>query len=100
LAPVQAVVAPITTEAMDYANQILAQMQASGLRVELDDRNEKINYKIREHSLKKVPYIFVVGKREADERTVAIRELGGESQKVMLLDEAIVMMNESAKFPG
>lgn len=99
LAPVQAVIAPITTEAMDYANQILDRMQASGLRVELDDRNEKINYKIREHSLKKVPYIFVVGKREADEHTVAIRELGGESQKVIALDEAMTMIIEKGKLP-
>ncbi|MBI1327675.1 MAG: threonine--tRNA ligase [Alphaproteobacteria bacterium] len=99
LAPVQAVIAPITSEAADYAREIHKQMSAMGLRVELDERNEKINYKIREHSVKKVPYIFVVGAREAADKTVAIRELGGENQKVKGLEEALADFKKDASPP-
>jgi threonyl-tRNA synthetase len=73
LAPVQAVVATIVSDADDYANQVAASLQAAGIRVEADLRNEKINYKVREHSVKKIPHLLVVGKREADEGTVALR---------------------------
>ncbi|MCR9180475.1 MAG: threonine--tRNA ligase, partial [Erythrobacteraceae bacterium] len=83
LAPVQAVVATIVSDADDYARDVEAQLKAAGLRVETDLRNEKINYKVREHSLAKVPHLLVVGKREADEGTVAVRTLGAEHQKVM-----------------
>ena len=76
LAPVQAVVATIVSDADDYANEVVAKLKAAGLRVEADLRNEKINYKVREHSLAKVPYLLVVGKREAEEGTVALRPLG------------------------
>ncbi len=89
LAPVQAVVATITSDADDYARDVARQLREAGLRVELDLRNEKINYKIREHSVGKVPAIFVAGKREAEERTVSIRRLGSNDQKVQSLDEAI-----------
>jgi threonyl-tRNA synthetase len=90
LAPVQAVVATIVSEADDYAREVAAKLEARGIRVETDLRNEKINYKVREHSLAKVPLLFVVGKREADEGTVALRRLGSEDrQLVMSLDEAI-----------
>ena len=78
LAPVQAVVATIVSEADDYAREVVATLEAAGLRVETDLRNEKINYKVREHSLANVPYLLVVGKREAEERTVALRPLGDE----------------------
>ena len=87
LAPVQAVVATIVSEADDYAGEVAAALAAAGLRVETDLRNEKINYKVREHSLAKVPYLLVLGKREAEERTVALRPLGeGAQQEVVALD--------------
>ncbi len=89
LAPVQVVVASVTTEANEYAINICEQLKAKGIRAELDIRNEKIPYKVREHSLQKIPYIYVVGKREADEKTVAIRKLGGEQQNVMAFDQAM-----------
>ena len=69
LSPVQAVVATIVSDADDYANEVVAKLKAAGIRVEADLRNEKINYKVREHSLAKVPLLLVVGKREAEEGT-------------------------------
>ena len=92
LAPVQAVVATITSDADSYAVQVLEQLKKIGIRAEIDLRNEKINYKIREHSLAKTPQIWVVGKREADERNVAIRRLGSDAQEILALDEAIRKM--------
>jgi threonyl-tRNA synthetase len=90
LAPVQAVVATIVSEADDYAKKVAAKLEARGIRVEIDLRNEKINYKVREHSLAKVPLLLVVGKREAEEGSVAIRRLGSdEHQRMMSLDEAV-----------
>ena len=99
LAPVQAVVATIVSDADGYANEVLAKLQAAGIRAEADLRNEKINYKVREHSVKKVPHLLVVGKREAEEGTVALRTLGAEHQKVMSLDEAIAMLRAEATPP-
>lgn len=99
LAPVQAVVATIVSDADDYANAVVAKLKAAGIRVESDLRNEKINYKVREHSLAKVPYLLVVGKREAEEGTVAVRTLGSEGQKVMSLDEALAMLADAALAP-
>ena len=78
LAPVQVVVATITNDADDYAREVAHALRAAGLRVELDLRNEKISYKVREHSLAKVPVILAVGRREAEERTVAVRRLGAK----------------------
>ncbi len=93
LAPVQAVVATIVSDADAYAQQVAAKLAAAGIRVETDLRNEKINYKVREHSLAKVPLLLVVGKREADEGTVALRRLGSEErQQMMSLDEAVAMI--------
>jgi threonyl-tRNA synthetase len=90
LAPVQAVVATIVSDADDYAREVHAALAAAGLRAEIDLRNEKINYKVREHSLAHVPYLLVLGKREADERTVALRPLGeGARQEVLGLDAAV-----------
>ena len=90
LAPVQAVVATIVSEADDYAREVAAKLAARGIRVDTDLRNEKINYKVREHSLAKVPLLLVVGKREAEEGSVAIRRLGSdEHQKMMGVDEAV-----------
>jgi threonyl-tRNA synthetase len=99
LAPVQAVVATIVSDADGYAEDVTAQLKAAGIRVETDLRNEKINYKVREHSLQKVPHLLVVGKREAEEGTVAVRTLGAEYQKVMPLAEAIIMLKGEATPP-
>ncbi|HSJ77252.1 MAG TPA: threonine--tRNA ligase [Erythrobacter sp.] len=99
LAPVQAVVATIVSDADDYARDVAAQLQAAGIRVESDLRNEKINYKVREHSLAKVPQLLVVGKREAEEGTVAVRTLGAEHQKVMSLADAIAMLRAEGTPP-
>jgi threonyl-tRNA synthetase len=99
LAPVQAVVATIVSDADGYGAEVAAKLKAAGVRVETDMRNEKINYKVREHSLKKVPHLLVVGKREAEEGTVAVRTLGAEHQKVMSLDEAIAMLKDAATAP-
>ncbi|HWC56386.1 MAG TPA: His/Gly/Thr/Pro-type tRNA ligase C-terminal domain-containing protein, partial [Sphingomicrobium sp.] len=100
LAPVQAVVATIVSEADDYALHVAEKLRTAGIRVETDLRNEKINYKVREHSLAKVPLLLVVGKREAEEGTVAVRRLGSdEHQKMMSLEEAIAMMREEAVAP-
>jgi threonyl-tRNA synthetase len=99
LAPVQAVVATIVSDADDYAVATLAKLRAAGIRVEIDLRNEKINYKVREHSLAKVPHLLVVGGREAEQGTVAIRTLGSDGQRVMPLDEAIAMLKAEATPP-
>ncbi len=96
LAPVQAVVATIVSDADGYAGEVVAALAAAGLRVESDIRNEKINYKVREHSLAKVPYLLVVGRREAEERTVAIRTLGEDGQRVMSLADAVAMLRDGA----
>ena len=96
LAPVQAVVATIVSDADDYAGEVLAALQKAGLRAEADLRNEKINYKVREHSLAKVPVMLVVGKREAEEKTVSVRRLGSQKQEVMSLDAAVgVLVGEA-----
>ena len=100
LSPVQAVVATIVSDADGYASEVLAKLKAAGIRAETDLRNEKINYKVREHSLAKVPLLLVVGKREAEEGTVAIRRLGSdEYQKVMSLADAVAMMASEAVPP-
>jgi threonyl-tRNA synthetase len=99
MAPVQAVVATIVSDAEPYALEAAKALEAAGLRVEPDVRNEKINLKVREHSLAKVPVLLVAGKREAEERTVSIRRLGSQEQKVMSLDAAIAMLVQEAMPP-
>ncbi|NIX76610.1 threonine--tRNA ligase [Microvirga terricola] len=99
LAPVQVVVATITSEGDDYAMEVVKAAEAMGLRVDADLRNEKINYKVREHSLVKVPVLLVVGKKEAAERTVSIRRLGSPDQKTMSLDEALKTLAAEAVTP-
>ncbi|MES2699166.1 MAG: threonine--tRNA ligase [Pseudomonadota bacterium] len=99
LAPVQAVVATIVSDADGYAADVAAQLAAAGIRVNTDTRNEKINYKVREHSLAKVPFLLVVGKREAEEGTIALRTLGAEHQKVMPLADAIALLTGEARAP-
>jgi len=96
---VQCVVATITASADDYARDIYEQLKAAGIRAELDIRNEKINYKVREHSVGKVPNLFVVGAREAEEKTVAIRRLGSQAQDVKSFDEALAEIVDEAKAP-
>jgi threonyl-tRNA synthetase len=100
LAPVQVVVASITSDANDYGAQVAAALRAAGLRVETDLRNEKINYKVREHSLAKVPAIAVVGRREAEEGKVALRRLGSQEQEVLALGEAVARIKAEAAGPG
>ena len=100
LSPVQVVLATITNDADEYANLVAARMKAAGLRVEVDLRNEKIGYKVREHSLAKVPVIAAVGQREREENTVALRRLGDKGQKVSGLDEAIAALSAEGAIPG
>jgi threonyl-tRNA synthetase len=100
LAPVQAVVATITQAADSYAADVMAELKKAGIRAELDLRNEKINYKVREHSLAKVPVMLVIGEREAKERTVAERRLGGNAQEILALDKAVARLAEEAAGPA
>ncbi|WP_062060624.1 threonine--tRNA ligase [Sphingobium baderi] len=99
LAPVQAVVATIVSDADPYAQEVVEKLRAAGIRTEADVRNEKINYKVREHSLAKVPNLLVVGRREAEEGTVALRELGKEGQSVLSLDDIIARLAKEALAP-
>jgi threonyl-tRNA synthetase len=100
LAPLQVVVATITSDANGYAEEVARTLLASGLRVETDLRNEKINYKVREHSLAKVPVLAVVGMKEAENRTVALRRLGGSTQEILALGEAADRLRAECAAPG
>ena len=100
LAPVQAVVATITNDADSYGAEVAAALRAAGLRVSLDTRNEKINLKVREHSLQKVPVLVVVGNREAETRAVALRRLGSKDQQILSLDEAVADLAREARSPA
>ena len=99
LSPLQAVVATITSDGDDYAYEVMAEARKAGLRVEGDLRNEKINYKVREHSLAKVPVMLVVGKKEALERSVSIRRLGSQAQTMMSLEDALAALKAEATAP-
>lgn len=99
LAPTQVVVASITSEANAYAEKAAEQLRKAGLRVEVDLRNEKINYKVREHSLQKVPVIAVVGQREADEGTLALRRFGSKGQTILSLEETASTLADEATPP-
>lgn len=99
MAPLQVVVATITSDGDEYAKEVCAALKKAGIKAELDLRNEKINYKVREHSVKKVPVMLVIGKREAAERTVAIRRLGQDKQEVLALDEALAKLVKEAEMP-
>jgi len=100
LAPVQVMVAPVTNDQDDYAKKVLKRLQRAGIRVEADLRNEKISYKVREHSLKKIPVIAVVGKNEAAEETLTLRRLGEEKQVVMKLEDAVKQFKLDARYPS
>ena len=99
LSPVQIVVAPITAAANDYADAVVEAAKDAGLRVEIDTRNEKIGYKIREHSTGKIPVIIAVGEREAEAGTVAIRRLGSQEQTILPLAEAMIEIAKEAIAP-
>jgi threonyl-tRNA synthetase len=99
LAPVQAVVATIVSDADGYAGEVLASLQKAGIRAQADLRNEKINLKVREHSLAKASYMLVVGRREAEEGTVALRNLAGGEQQLMPLADAIALLKAEATPP-
>ena len=99
LAPVQCVVTTITSDADEYGRQVVARLQAAGLRVEGDFRNEKINYKIREHSLAKTPVIAVVGRKEAETAHVALRRLGSDRQSLLSLEDAAQVLGVEALAP-
>jgi len=94
------VVATITQDADGYANQVYADLLAAGIKADIDLRNEKINYKVREHSLAKVPVLLVVGRKEAEEGKVALRWLGGEAQEVLPLAGALDKFRALAAVPG
>ena len=99
LAPVQVKVCTIVSDADGYAEEVLAALKKVGLRAETDTRNEKINYKVREHSLAKIPVMLVVGKREAEEKTVSVRRMGVQQQQVMPLTEAVALLADEAVPP-
>ena len=99
LAPTQVVVATITSEGDAYAMEVRDLLRKAGLRAEADLRNEKINYKVREHSVGKVPVILVVGKREMEERAVSVRRLGSQDQTPMTLDAVLAALKDEATPP-
>ena len=99
LAPVQAVVATIVSDADGYAEEVVAAMRAAGLEANADLSNQKINAKVREHSLAHVPVLAVVGRKEAENRTVALRRLGSQAQEILPLDEAVARLREEATPP-
>ncbi|MEP0563328.1 MAG: His/Gly/Thr/Pro-type tRNA ligase C-terminal domain-containing protein, partial [Paracoccaceae bacterium] len=99
LAPRQVVVAAITSESNDYTEEVVASLRAAGVRAEADTRNEKINYKVREHSVGKVPVILAIGAREVEDRTVTVRRLGEKQTSVVALDALIPQLAEDALPP-
>ena len=95
----QAVVATITNDSDDYAREVGTALAAAGIRHELDLGSDKIGYKVREHSLAKVPLLLAVGRREAEDRTVAVRRLGGERQESLALDQAVALLVDEVRPP-
>ena len=100
LSPTQLVIATITSDANDYANQIYKKLKDNNIRVDIDLRNEKIGYKIREHSNAKIPILFVLGKKEAEQKSVSIRRLGSNDTEIKNLDETIPLIVNEAKAPN
>ena len=99
LAPVQAVVAPITSEIDSYANEIYNQLKSSNIRVDLDTRNEKINYKIRDNSLQKIPYMLIVGKQEQENRSISIRKFGSKEQEIIKFENLTDFFEKKCMMP-
>ena len=100
LSPLQIVVATITSDSDNYADNIFNQLRDNGLRVEKDIRNEKIGYKIREHSIAKIPVIMVIGKKEAENKTVSIRRLGSEKTETHKIDEILEVLCKESLAPN
>ncbi len=99
LSPVQVVIATVTNEADNYANEVFKLLEQKGIRAELDSGSDKISYKIREHSLRKVPIILAVGKKEIEDRKVSMRRLGSDKQEILALDEVIDKITQEATIP-
>ena len=99
LASLQVVVLPIASEFDNYAKEIFKKLMKAGINSEVDLKNQKINYKIREHSLAKVPILFICGKQELDKKTITIRKLGSEKQETLSLDQAIRKITQKSKLP-
>ena len=99
LTPIKAVVLPIASEFDDYAKKIFEQFMKAGINTEVDLRNQKINYKIREHSLSKIPLLLICGQKEVKANSVTIRRLGSEKQETLTLDTAIKEISKKNKFP-
>ena len=99
LSPIQVVIATITSKADEYAKRVESILRENGIRTILDDRNEKINYKVREHSVNKVPFIFVVGANEMEDNTVAIRRLGSNNQEILDLEDSISLILKESSAP-
>jgi len=97
LAPQQVMIATIVTDANDYAEEVCAALRAHGIRAEVDLRNEKIGYKVREHSLQKIPAILAIGMREAEEKTLAVRRFGSQNQTTMTLDDFITSFTQEVE---
>jgi threonyl-tRNA synthetase len=97
LAPTQVKVLTITSDANDYAEEVASELRKAGLRVETDIRNEKISYKVREHSVQKIPALLAVGQREVDDRSVALRRLGSKKQTVLSLEDAVTKLAEEVR---
>ena len=100
LSPEQVVVCPIVSDIDDYAEEVVRKLKAAGIYAKTDLRNEKINYKIREHSVAKIPVIAVVGAKEKENGTVTVRRIGSDKQEVMKLDDFISALTEEAKMPS
>ena len=100
LSPEQVVVASIVSDFDDYAEEVARKLKAAGIYAKTDLRNEKINYKIREHSVAKIPVIAVVGAKEKENGTVTVRRIGSDKQEVMKLDDFISALTEEAKMPS
>ncbi len=100
LSPTQLVIATITSDANDYANQIYKKLKDNNIRADIDLRNEKIGYKIREHSNAKIPILMILGKKEAEQKSVSIRRLGSNDTEIKNLDETIPLIVNEAKAPN
>ena len=100
LSPLQVVVATITSDSDDYGFKVISELKSAGIRAEIDTRNEKIGYKIREHSNAKVPVIIAIGKKEANDKTVSVRRLGSQNTKIIKLDEIKTILQQESNIPN
>ena len=100
LSPVQVMVATITSDSDEYGYEVVKELKSLGIRAEIDIRNEKIGYKIREHSITKVPVIIAIGKKEAEEKLVSVRRLGSQETKILKLQEIKNILEQESKIPS